>query len=134
MLRRLLLRFLLRRSLAARDVASHFHLDDERLAVIGTDFADDAVLRQRKSASLRELLQRGLVIVKQQILFINRANVLAERFLDELSRGIDAAVEIDRRDQRLKKIRQQRILFSSAGLLFAGTEPDALTHPVVACV
>src|SRR5437762_9228091 len=107
MLCRLLLRFLLRRSFAARDVASHFYLDNERLAMIGTDVVDDAVLRQRKSASLRELLQRGLVIVKQQILFIDRANVLAERFLDELSRGIDAAVEIHRSDQRFEKIRQQ---------------------------
>src|ERR1051326_5230439 len=94
MLRRLLLRFLLRRSLAARDEASHFHLDDERLLVIRTDFADDVVIRQREPASLRQLLQRGLVVMEDQTALVDRLDVVSKCLLDLAPRSVDPAVEI----------------------------------------
>src|SRR5215212_6074534 len=92
LLRRLLLRFFLRRSLAARAQAAELHFHDEGLVVIGADFRDDVVVRQLQSLRLRELLQRGFVILEKQVLLIDALDVLRERALDELPRRLDAAV------------------------------------------
>src|SRR4051812_4135378 len=100
MLGGLLLRLLLRRSLAAPDEAADLHLDDERLVVIGSDFVDDVILRKLKTSSLRELLQRGLVVLEEQVLLVDRLDVGEERLLDQAPHGLDAAVEIDPREQR----------------------------------
>src|SRR2546430_4465844 len=78
MLRRLLLRLFLRRPLAAPREAPHLHLDDEALVVIGADLVDHAVLRQRQPLPLRQLLQRGLVIVEEEIVGVDAVDVVVE--------------------------------------------------------
>src|ERR1043165_9351360 len=132
MLGRLLLRLLLRRSLAARRQAPHLHLHDEALVVIGAGLADDRVLRQRQSLPLRQLLQRGLVVVEEEIVGVDALDVVAEGALDQRARRLDAGVEVDRRDHGLEEIRQERILLPPARLLFADAEVDHLAHAVLA--
>src|ERR1043165_4608899 len=132
LLRRLLLRLFLRRPFAARQQAPHLHLDDEALVVIGSDLIDDVVLRKRQPLPLRELLQRGLVIVEEEVVGVDALDVVAERSLDERARGLDAGVEIDRRDHRFEEVRQQRVLLPPARLLLADAEVDDLAHAVVA--
>src|SRR5436190_2817157 len=128
--RRLLLRLLLRRSLAARHETANLHLDDEALLVIRADLLHDAVLRQLKSLPLRQLLQRRLVVLEQQIFGVDRFDVLRERALDQRARRFDAAVEVNRGDHRFEKIRQQRLFLAAAGLLLAHTEIDHFTHSI----
>ena len=46
----------------------------------------------------------------------------AEARDDEAARGLDAAVEIDRGDQRLEAVGENRVLLPAAGLLLAAAE------------
>jgi hypothetical protein len=46
--------------------------------VIGPDFFDDVVLRKRKTLSLRQLLQRRLVVLEQEILDVDRLQIFDE--------------------------------------------------------
>src|SRR3954451_17509777 len=90
---RLLLRFLLRRSLAARGVAADLDLDDEALVVIRPFLGHDAVVGKRPAASLGQLLQCRLVVVEEQVVLVERGQVAVERALDEQACRVDAAVE-----------------------------------------
>ena len=47
---------------------------------------------------------------------------------DERARLLDAAVEIDRRDQRLVAVGQQRLLAPAAGLLLAAPEQQVIAE------
>src|SRR5207237_1031811 len=71
MLGRLLLRLFFRRPLAAPGEAPHLHLDDEALVVIGANLVDHVVLRQRQPFPLGLLLQRGLVIVEEELVGVD---------------------------------------------------------------
>src|SRR5579872_492457 len=82
MLRRLLLRLLFRRSLASGHETSHFHFDDESLVVVRPHLVDHVVVGQLQSSALRELLQRRLVILEEQVFGIDRVDVLQKRTFD----------------------------------------------------
>src|ERR1051325_11284264 len=131
LLRRLLLRFFLRRSFAARGEAAELHFDDERLVVIGSDFGDDVVVGQLQSLRLGHLLQRGLVVLEEQVLLIDALDVVDERALDELPRGTDAAAEIDRRAEGFEEVREQRVFLAAAGFVFADAEENDVAHLVL---
>src|ERR1043165_487253 len=132
MLGPLLLRLFLRRPFAALRQAADLHLHDEALVVIGTDLVDHRVLRQRQSPPLRQLLQRGLVVVEEEVVGVDALDVVLERALDQRARRLDAAVEVDRRDDGLEQVRQQRVLLPPARLLFADAEVDDVPLPVLA--
>src|SRR5207237_8746025 len=83
-----------------------------------------------QTRSLRRLLDRGLVIVKKQILDIDRLQIPDEGALDELSSRIDPPIEIDGGNHRLEQIGQQRLLPPSARFLLAHAEKDDLAHAV----
>src|SRR5687768_18109846 len=100
----LLLCFLLRRTLATRNLAADLHFDDERLVVVWADFVHHGVFGQRKTPSLRKLLKGRLVVLKEEILGVDRGDVLRERLLDQLSRRFDSTVDIDGGDHRLEEI------------------------------
>src|SRR5438093_2149577 len=100
----LLLRLLLRRSLAAGEVIPDFHFHDESLVVIGTDFVDDVVFRKLQTLPLSQLLQRGLVVVKEQIVFIDRFEIALERRFDQAPRRLDLAVEKNCGDDGLTNV------------------------------
>ena len=53
---------------------------------------------------------------------------LAELLDDERARRLDAAVEIDRGDQRLARVGDQRLLPPAAGLLLAAAEQQILAE------
>src|SRR5947209_15416761 len=61
---RLLLRLFFRRPFAARREAADLHFDDKPFVVIRPDLAHHVVLRQRQATPLRQLLQRGFVILE----------------------------------------------------------------------
>src|SRR5258708_4268909 len=128
MLGRLLLRFLLGRPLSAGDQCADLHVHDERLVVVGPDLADDVVVGQRESIALRELLQCGLVVVEEEVVLFEAAQVFGERELDEPSRRVDAPVEVNAGDQCLVDIRKQRVFLTPACLLFADAEEDHVAH------
>src|ERR1051325_1075078 len=132
MLGRLLLRLLLRRPLPAPGQAPDLHLHDEALVVIGADLADHRVLRQRQPLSLRQLLQRGLVVVEEEVVGVDALDVVAEGALDQRARRLDAGVEVDRRDDGLEQVRQERVLLPPARLLLADAEVDHVAHAVFA--
>ncbi len=104
---RLLLRFLLRRPLAPGRLAADLHLDDEALVVIRPLLCDDVVLREGVSAALCQLLQRGLVVVEEEIVFFDSVEIVLEGAFDEAPRRVDTAVEEDRRDGGFEQIREQ---------------------------
>jgi hypothetical protein len=112
-------------------VTSDFHLDDETLVVIGPDFFDDAVLGKLQALSLRQLLQRGLVVLKEQIVFVDCFEIALERCLDEMSRRLDTAIKIDGGDHRFEDVGEQRFFLAPAGLLFSNAEVDGVPHAVV---
>src|SRR5262245_8125431 len=71
------------------------------------------------------LLQRGLPIVSEArlgSLIAGGRDERAEARDDEVLRWIDAAVEIDRRDERLEAVGEDRVLAAPAGLLLAAPE------------
>src|SRR5687767_3195258 len=128
---RLLLRFFLRRALAARGLRADLHLDHEPFVMIRPYLGHHVVVGQREPLRLRDFLQGRFVVLEEQILFVDRLDVLSERGFDHLARRIDSAVEIDRGDHRFEEIREQRVLPASARLLFADAEEDDLPHPVM---
>src|SRR5258706_271889 len=130
MLGRLLLRLFFRRSLAARGQVADLYFDDEPLVMIRPYFADDAVLRQRHPAPLCHFLQRGLVILKEEVLLVDGLEIGRKHSLDETSHGLDPAVEVDRRQHGLEEVGQQRVLLPAAGLLFTDSEEKNVSHAV----
>jgi hypothetical protein len=104
----------------------HFH--DERLVVVGPHLFDHPVLRQRQAPSLRQLLERGLEVAEQQVPLVDADDLVGEGALDHLARGVDAAVEEDRRDDRLEQVGEQRVLLPPSGLLLADTQEDGIPH------
>src|SRR5712691_2185605 len=132
MLGRLLLRLLFRRALAAGGSIADFHLDHESLVVIGAHFVDDVVFRKLQPLALCQLLERGLVVLEEKILRVDRIDIVSEGPFDQGASGIDSAVEIHSGDHRLEEIGQERFLVSPARLLLADAEVDDFSHAVVA--
>jgi hypothetical protein len=90
-----------------------------------------AIARQPTSVCLQPLLQRGLPVVGERGiggLIAADVDQRAEARHDEFARRLDAAVQIDRRDQRLEAIGQDRVLATSSGLLLAAPEQDERTQ------
>src|SRR5258708_4532505 len=129
---RLLLRFLLRRPLAAGVVGTDPHFDDEAFVMIGPFFGDDVVLGEWQAAPLGQFLECGLVVMEEEVVFLEVGEIAIERPLDELPRRVDAAVEEDRRDGGLAEGGQERVLLPSSGLLLADAEEGDIAHTELA--
>src|SRR5471030_55819 len=111
----LLLRFLLRGALTAcRQTAPDLHFDDEALVVVRSDLVDYPVLRQLQTAALSQLLQGRLVIVKEQIVDIDRIEIALKCALHDSANGLHSAIEIDAGEHGLEEVGQQRILLPAA--------------------
>ena len=95
--------------------------------------ADEAVLGQRQVARLQQLLQRRLVVLRRATPslpdLVEQRRELAD---DERARVLDAAVQIDRGDQRLVAVGQQRLLAAAAGLLLAAPEQQVIAEAAAA--
>ena len=114
------------------------HLDVEALAVIRALGGGEPVVRQAVTVGLQPFLQRGLPVFRERRvsgLVAAGRDERTEAGGDELARGVDAAVEIDGRDERFEPVRENRVLVPSAGLLFAASkqhvpaEIDVLRQP-----
>src|SRR5207253_5357238 len=97
--------------------AADADLDLEQLAVVRPLRRDQTVVRQRQVARLQQLLQRRLVVLPRHAVAPHLVDERRQLTDDERARVLDAAVEIDRRDQRLVGVGQQRLLAAAAGLL-----------------
>ena len=95
--------------------------------MIRPDGADEPVLGQRAIARLQQFLQRRLVVLGRHAVAAT-ASTSAELAHDERARVLDAAVEIDRRDQRFVAVGQQRLLAAAAGLLLAAAEQQVIAE------
>ena len=89
--------------------------------MIGAGLAGDPVFRQRRPERLQPLLQRRLVVARER-LRAARVDRLLHFAAQERRRRLEAAIEIDRGNQRLVGVGQQRLLEAAAGLLFAAPE------------
>src|SRR5712691_2151260 len=87
--------------------------------MIGAVLIDDPVFRQRKAERLRGLLQGGLVVVKGEVADVDASDVAGEDAADEGSGGWQAPVQVDRSDDRLQSIGEQRQLLSASRPRFA---------------
>ena len=95
--------------------------------MIGTRFSRDAILGQRPAERLQTLLKRRLVIANECL----RAS-LVDRILELAAQKclgrLEPAVEIDRGDQRLVAVREQRLLEAAAGLLLTTPQNQVLAE------
>src|SRR4030095_1560498 len=96
------------------------------LAVIGTSFARHTVFRQRPAKCLELLLQRRLVIARKRLRAALVECVLQFAAQERLGR-LETAVEINRRDQRLVSVGEQRLLEPTAGLFLATAKDQMVT-------
>ena len=102
------------------------HFDVEQLVVVGANLAGHPVRRQRPSQPLEPFLQARLVVTAE-ILGLPRILDLAGQLAhQELPGGLEAAVQVDRRDHRLAGVGQQRLLAAAAGLLLAAPEDHVI--------
>ena len=91
----------------------------------GTDLGGEPVRRQPPVVRLQPLLERRLVVFRERGVrpgppgFLDQIRELP---LDERPRRLDPAVEVDRGDQRLVAVGDERVLQASAGLLFPAAE------------
>src|SRR5262249_4820343 len=119
--RRHLLGLLLRLADRARPlVAADRDRDHEPLVVIRPDLLDDAVGRRRLEPRLCGLLQPGLEV--EEALELDRLDPLRRQAIDALARRRDPAVEVDRGEDGLERIREDRLLGPAARLLLALAE------------
>ena len=121
--------FFVRPSASASTLAAHAHFDPEEPPVRRPLLGRDHVLGQRVAAALQQLLQRRLVVVAE----VTGAGDLADqaartRAAMNAAGGVDAAVEIDGRDERLVAVGEQRLLPPAAGLLLAAAEQQVLAQ------
>ena len=96
--------------------------------MVGPELLDDPVLRKRQASRLGDLLKRRLVVLEEQVTSVDPLQIRIERREDERARGVDPAVEIDGRNDRLEYVRQERVFASAARLLFADAEQKHLSH------
>ena len=103
-----------------------------------TEFSGETVHRQALPVSLEPLLQCGFIVLGEGRLGAAAPGLFDQVLklpLDEAAYLFEAAIEIDRGNQRFVGIRNQRVLVPPAGLLFPPAEdqeipkPDALTEP-----
>ena len=120
--------FLLAPGRFGQRLAAHddFHL--EQLAMIGAERADEPVLRQRRIPRLHQLLQRRLVVLPGRAGTLSVGEQRRELAGHECARVLDAAVEVDRRDERLVAVGEQRLLAAAAGLLLAAPEQQVIAE------
>src|SRR5262249_23748118 len=103
-------------------------LDLEELPVVGASGPHQTVLGQRPVARLQELLERRLVVLAGDA---RPARLLEQRTglaHDERARVLDAAVQIDRGNQRLVPVGEQRLLAAAAGFLLAAPEQQMIAE------
>src|SRR5439155_1271236 len=94
--------------------ADHSHL--KLLAGIGSHGAGQPVLRQRLVVRLQVLLQRRLVILTGEAPGADLGDERRELARDERANLLEPAVEIDRRDEGLVAVGEQRLFAPAAGL------------------
>ena len=101
------------------------HLEQLIVRLAGGRF--DCIARQRQAAGLQRFLQTGLGILQ-----FRRARqpveARHEQPLDHLRRGVEAAVQVDRAEQRLERVGQDRLAPEAAGLQLARAEPQLLAE------
>ncbi len=87
----------------------------------------DCIARQRQAACLQRFLQTGLGILQ-----FRRARqpveARHEQPLDHLRRGVEAAVQVDRAEQRFERVGQDRFAAEAAGFQLARAEPQLLAE------
>src|SRR5205085_2775991 len=111
------LRFLLRRGVAARPYGGVvLDLVDEALVVVGAALLEQSVDRKGLPLALSDLLERRLVVVKGDLLGADGRDVLREDPPRDISRPVDSGVEVDRREDRLEGVGEERASKPAAGL------------------
>src|SRR5262245_55118125 len=96
-----------------------------------TDLGSESIRGQPAIVRLQPFLQRRLVIFGERRLRAGATGLLNHVFelaLDEALRRFDAAVKIDRGDERLVAVRDQRVLTAAAGLFLAAPENQKLSE------
>ena len=95
--------------------------------MIGTDRADQPVLRQRRVLRLDQFLQRRLVVLPGRA----EAGVGDERRElagDEGPHVFDTAIEINRRNERFVAVGEERLLLTAAGFFLAPAKQQMLAQ------
>src|SRR5262245_66628019 len=90
--------------------------------MIGTERPDKAIVGQAEIARLQELLESGLVVVAADAVLADVRDERRELTDYERARRLDAAVEVNRGEQRLVAVGEQRLLSPAAGLFLAPPE------------
>ncbi len=110
----------------AGEVAADAHLDGEDLVVIGTALLHDAVDRQRPAARLRPAPAASSSGRRRAVRAAARWRSRGRPH--DAARRVEAGVEIDRAEQRLEHIREERRLEAPARTLLARPEPQPLAE------
>ena len=93
--------------------------------------ADHLVARRRPATRLHQLLKSGLIVLPFDLLAPEVADLRAEQALHQRSRRLVAAVQEDRRDDRLERVGQDRLFRPRIALLgrLAQTQVAAELEP-----
>ena len=124
----LLLGFLLRPPRTAAVVVPGEHDGGgEQLRVIGS-FLGDPVLGHAESEGRGELLQRGLP-VQAGAEGRRRRDELGEQPVNDAAGRLEAVLQVDRPEDGLHRVGQDRRLVATAGQFLAPSHPDAASRP-----
>ena len=96
--------------------------------MIGSGRAGEPVLGKRPIVGLQIFLQRRLVILRRHAVPVHVVDQGRELARDEGAHLLDAAVQVDGRDERLVAVRKQRQLAAAASLLFPAPEQQVLAQ------
>jgi len=114
-------------------LAPHARLHRERFGMLRTALPHDHIARRRQAAGLREFLQRALVVPEFLLQLPAFAAVIrgfhrGHATADEFARRMHAAIQVDRRNQRLQRVHQQRLLVPAAAHLLAAAKLQILAQ------
>src|SRR5450432_3944545 len=103
---------------------AYFHY--EALAMVGPAFGRDGVLRGAEAAGLQQLLERRFVVADVVALFqivVEAADIRGDHVaLDEEADGADAGVQVERGDDGLNAVGEERVFSASAAAFFPAAE------------
>ncbi len=107
---------------AAEELATHVDLGGEGLGMVRA-IVLDLVARERLEARSRQLLQARLV-VERRVALRELTEHLGEEALDQVVGGREPLIEVDRTEDRLEHVPEDRLLVRTSGRGLATPELD----------
>src|SRR3984893_2930438 len=96
--------------------------------MIRAGLADHTVFRRTLATRLQKLLERGLAVGFGHALAGFFQRLLKKRMAQNFARGRQAGIQINGSEHGFESVRQQSLLFASAGFFFTAAEAEVSTQ------